>query len=677
MNEVNLLIAPGRINGMTTRNRIVMSSACTAMCSLEGYVTEQMIDYYAERGRGGAGIINVGYSYVDIRGKTGKHQMSTSEDSAIPYMRELTKAFHAASPVGTNIGAQLNHAGRQTNREITGFVPEAPSPIPGPFPTGRHMEVPEELSIARIHELVKIFAQAAWRCKEAGFDLVEIHAAHGYLLSQFISPYSNLRTDEYGGTLEKRLRIVQEVLEETRGVVGPDFPVGIRINGDDMVDGGYTIDEYRIVAQLIEKTGYVDYISVSAGQHHPDSAAAMVAPMSMPLGFLEYLGAEVRSAVEKTPIFIVGRIKNPISAEGILQRGSADYVVMTRALMADPELPNKTMTGQLDDIRPCITCMQGCTDRTWAGLDLTCLVNPAAGREKTWSRLEPAPKKKRVLVVGGGPAGMETARVAALRGHDVTLWEQSETLGGTALLASIPPHREEFSDLPRWLSTQLPKVGVKVILGKKGDSASVRLFAPDVLVAATGAKPEIPEHVPGWNLPQVITIHEALSGQKEIGDRVLILGHSTAAVETAEWLAERNKQVFLVSGAETQTWEDPMDALAYDKNSFTGRHSLMESVMQKIEFIPFKTVKAIEEGFVTLSPMGERHPCTTHYPINDVTDEQLVVDTVIIHLRQRPVRAWMEGLDNIVSEIYKVGDCREPRLAIDAMADGGRVGRLI
>ena len=183
MNEVNLLIAPGRINGMTTRNRIVMSSACTAMCSLEGYVTEQMIDYYAERGRGGAGIINVGYSYVDIRGKTGKHQMSTSEDSAIPYMRELTKAFHAASPVGTNIGAQLNHAGRQTNREITGFVPEAPSPIPGPFPTGRHMEVPEELSIARIHELVKIFAQAAWRCKEAGFDLVK--PCRSWLLIQF------------------------------------------------------------------------------------------------------------------------------------------------------------------------------------------------------------------------------------------------------------------------------------------------------------------------------------------------------------------------------------------------------------------------------------------------------------------------------------------------------------
>ena len=539
------------------------------------------------------------------------------------------------------------------------------------------MEVPEEMSIARIAEVVDIFARAALRSKEAGFDLVEVHAAHGYLLSQFISPYSNVRTDAYGGTPEKRMRMVLEVLEAVRGAVGVDYPVGIRINGDDMVDGGYTVKEYSQVARTIEDSGFADYISVSAGQHHPDGVAAMVAPMAMPMGFLEYLGAGIRSAVEKIPIFIVGRIKDPVLAEAILERGSADYCIMTRALMADPELPNKVQEGRLDDIRPCIACMQGCTDRTWAQLDLTCLVNPAAGREREWARLKPAAMKKRVLVVGGGPAGMEAARVAALRGHDVTLWEKASVLGGTSLLAAMPPRREEFGDLPRWLIGQLPKAGVKVELNRAADPASVRAFAPDVLVAATGARPEIPEHIPGWDLPHVTTVQDVLSGKAEVGERVLVIGHHTPAVECAEWLADRGRQVTLISAADTQVWEDPEADLANEKNGFTARHVLMGFVRPKIEFLPFTMVKAIEPGSVLLSKTGEQHPCTTHVRIGELEDHRLQVDTVVIHLRARPERSWMDGLAGEVPEIYKIGDCLEPRQAIDAMVDGGRVGREI
>ncbi|HEY3344620.1 MAG TPA: FAD-dependent oxidoreductase, partial [Anaerolineaceae bacterium] len=579
MSEINLLIQPGRINRMLTRNRIVMSSAITNMAAPDGSVTDQMIAYYTERGRGGAGIINTGYNYVDRRGRAGKFQMSTGPDADIASMRRLTEAFHAVAPQGSNLGSQLNHAGRQTTTDTTGMIPEGPSPIPGPLPTGKKMEVPEEMSIQRIAEVVDAFAQAARRSQEAGFDHVEIHAAHGYLLNQFISSYSNIRTDAYGGSEEKRMRMVLEVLEAVRGAVGRDYPVGIRINGDDFVDGGYTLDEYSRVAQMIENSGFADYISVSAGQHHPDGAAVMVAPMAMPMGFLEHLGAGIRAAVQDIPIFIVGRIKDPLLAEDILQRGSADYCIMTRALMADPDLPNKVMEDRLDDVRPCITCMQGCTDRTWSQLDLSCLVNPAAGREREWASLKPAEKKKRVLVVGGGPAGMEAARVAALRGHDVTLWEKTGQLGGVTLLASLPPHREEFGDLPRWLTGQLPKVGVKVELNKTAEAASVRAFAPDVLIAATGARPEIPEHIPGWDLPHVTTVHEVLEGKAVVGERVLVLGSSTAAVETAEWLAEKGKKVYLISGAPTQIWEDPEAALANDKNSFTGRHTLMGMAM--------------------------------------------------------------------------------------------------
>ena len=674
--EIQLLTQPGIVNQMEVRNRIVMSSAITNMAAPDGSVTDQMIAYYAARGRGGAGIVNTGYNFINQRGRAGKYQMSTADDANIPSMRRLTKAFHAAAPHG-KIGSQLCHAGRQTGSEHTGLPTEAPSPILGPLPTGYTKDIPEEMSPARIAEVVDDFAQAARRSKEAGFDLVEIHAAHGYLLGQFLAPFSNQRTDSYGGSFENRIRIVSEVLEAVRGAVGADYPVGIRINGDDMIDGGYTLEDYIRVAITIENSGFADYISVSAGLHHPEGVSVMVAPMSMPPGFLEYLGSGIRAAVSKIPIMLVGRIKDPVFADGILQRGSADYCIMTRALMADPEMPNKVMTGRLDDVRPCLTCMQGCTDRTWAQLDLSCLINPAAGREIEWDPIKPADHKKRVLVVGAGPAGMETARVASLRGHDVTLWEQSEQLGGTALLAALPPFRSEMGDLTRWLSDQITKAGVKIETNKRAEKESIISFQPDVLVAAAGALPEIPRHIPGWNLPHVTHIYDVLSGKSSVGQRILIVGYTTPALECADWLAEQEKTVYLISGYPTQAWEDPTSCLANDKNGFTGRYAMIDRILEQIEFLPSKMVKEITPDAVILSKTGEQHPCTTHVRMGGLEDQRLEVDTVIIHLRMRPVRSWLDGVESIVSEIHEIGDCLEPRKAIDAMADAGALARKI
>jgi 2,4-dienoyl-CoA reductase-like NADH-dependent reductase (Old Yellow Enzyme family)/thioredoxin reductase len=674
--EIQLLNQPGKINQMVVRNRIVMSSAITNMAAPDGSVTDQMIAYYAARGRGGAGIVNTGYNFINQRGRAGKYQMSTAADANIPSMRRLTEAFHAAAPDG-KIGSQLCHAGRQTTSQSTGLPTEAPSPIVGPLPTGYTKDIPEEMSPARIAEVVDDFAQAARRSKEAGFDLVEIHAAHGYLLGQFLSPFSNQRSDAYGGSFENRMRIVLEALEAVRGSVGPQYPLGIRINGDDMIDGGYTLEDYIQVAMGIEDSGFADYISVSAGLHHPEGVSVMVAPMSMPPGFLEYLGSGIRAAVSNIPVMLVGRIKDPVFADGILQRGSADYCIMTRALMADPEMPNKVMGHWLEDVRPCLTCMQGCTDRTWAQLDLSCLINPAAGRELEWSPIKPAIGKKRVLVVGGGPAGMETARVAALRGHDVTLWEQSDQLGGTALLAALPPFRSEMGDLTRWLSDQITRADVGIETNKRADKGSVAAFQPGVLVAATGARPETPRHIPGGNLPIVTNVYDALSGKSTPGQRILIIGHTTPALECADWLAEQGKKVFLISGYPTQAWEDPTACLANDKNGFTGRFAMLGRIMEQIEFLPFKTVKQINPDSVILSKTGEQHPCTTHVRMGGMEDQRLDVDTVIIHLRMRPVRSWLDGLEDIINEIHEIGDCLEPRKAIDAMADAGALARKI
>jgi 2,4-dienoyl-CoA reductase-like NADH-dependent reductase (Old Yellow Enzyme family)/thioredoxin reductase len=675
-NDIHLLLQPGKINQMVTRNRIVMSSAITNMAAPDGTVTDQLIDYYAERGRGGAAIVNTGYSFISQRGRAGKYQVSTADDGNIPSLKRLTETFHSIAPEG-KIGSQLCHAGRQTTQNTTGWQPEAPSALVGPLPTGYTKDIPEEMSIARIAEVVNEFAQAARRSQAAGFDLVEIHGAHGYLLGQFLSPFSNQRADIYGNSFDNRLRIVLEVLEAVRGSVGKDFPVGLRINGDDLMDGGYSLEDYQLVAKKIEESSFADYISVSAGLHSPQGVAAMVAPMAMPMGFLEYLGAGIRSAIKNIPIFIVGRIKDPLVAEGILQRGSADYCIMTRALMADPELPNKIGEDRLDDIRPCIACMQGCTDRTWSQLDLTCLVNPSAGREREWARLNIANNKKRVLVVGGGPAGMETARLASVRGHQVTLWEQSDHLGGASLIAAKPSRRDELGDLPRWLSNQIIKTGVKIELNHRADAAAVIQFAPDVLVAATGALPEIPRNIPGWDLPHVLDLYSVLSEKVQTGQRVLVLGHDTQSVECAEWLSERGKKVTLISGFETPAWGDPWEDLANDKNSFTGRFTLMAPLREKIEFLPFMMVKSIEPNFVVISKTGEQPPCTTHVRIDALEDKKLEMDTVIIHLRLRSQRDWANGLGDKIPEIYFIGDCLEPRKALDAMADAGRVARRI
>jgi 2,4-dienoyl-CoA reductase-like NADH-dependent reductase (Old Yellow Enzyme family) len=420
------LFSPIRINSLEIKNRLFMPPMATGYATIRGEVTDRLIAYYVERAKGGPGLITVEFTYVNPTGKLFDHMLGLYDDEMISGLEKLTEAIHQN---GAKIAIQISHAGRRTHSNVTGSIPVAPSPIPR-----LNGEVPKELSIGEIQRLIGDFVSSAIRAKDAGFDAVMVHMAHGYLINQFLSPLSNRRQDQYGGTIEGRARFGIEIIRGIREHLGEDFPITCRYCADEFMEMGFDIDQSKQVAKLIVQSG-IDAIDVSAGTHETDYI--MSAPSSIPNGFLVHLSAALKEVVQ-VPVGIVGRIADPFLAEDILAKGKADFVSMGRALIADPELPLKAHEGRFLEIRPCTACNQGCNDRMYQHLDISCQTNPMTGRELDF-KIEPAIEKKRVLIVGAGPAGLEAARVAALRGHEVHLYERDQDLGGQLKLASKPP----------------------------------------------------------------------------------------------------------------------------------------------------------------------------------------------------------------------------------------------
>lgn len=519
------LFEPIRLAGVTFPNRIVMGSMHTGLETMENGM-ERLARFYAERARGGAGIIVTGGMAVCPEGGLGPEAAAIHDDAQVEQIRPVTEAVHRE---GGRIFLQLFHAGRYAYKEMTGLDPVAPSPIQAPI----NRTAPRELSEEEIEQTIQAFVDGALRARAAGFDGVEIMGSEGYLINQFLSPVTNRRTDRWGGTFTNRCRFGVEIAKRIRAAVGSQYPVIFRMSGLDLIPNSTTLEETVRFAQLLEEAG-VDALNVGIGWH--ESQVPTIA-MMVPRGSFVWVAREIKAAVG-IPVMASNRINDLRLAEQCLREGMCDLVSLARPFLADPQIVNKSKAGRFDEVNTCIACNQACLDHIFSGKPVSCLVNPEAGREKELA-IKPAAMQKRVAVVGAGPAGLEAARVLAIRGHQVVLFEREQQVGGQLNYARLVPDKEEFDETLRYYRTQLGKHGVDVRCGVEVTVEMLRTEAFDEVVLATGVIPRRPD-LPGIDLPHVVSYTDVFEGKAEIGRRVVIIGAGGIACDLAHMLCEWN-----------------------------------------------------------------------------------------------------------------------------------------
>ena len=640
--KFNRLFEPITIGGMEVKNRIAMAPVAMRYNTPSGTITQRVVDHYAERAKGGTGLIIVEATTVDWPvGKVGACPLRLDGNQFIHGFSDLVEAAHA---YGAKVAVQLQHVGGQTNRNNTeGEQPVAPSVVP--FPRG---DTPRELTIHEIRHIVAQFADSILRAKTAGFDAVEIHGSHGYLVTQFHSPYFNKRTDMYGGSFENRMRFTLEIIEAAREKVGPEFPIIFRFSADEHVEGGVDLEEAKRIAKRVEEAG-VDAIDISAGVHA--ARPWIFPPMAMPRGCNVHLAEGVKKVVD-IPVIVVGRLGDLALAEQTLAEERADMIALGRPLLADAYLPRKAAQGCLEDICPCISC-NACIDRLVHGWSVRCAVNPALGNEGEYS-LVPAPKSRRVLVAGGGPAGMEAARVAALRGHQVLLYEKASELGGQLLLASRPSFKEDVRDLLEYLKTQVKKSGVQVELGQEVNGELVEKVGPDVLVLATGAEPLRPV-IAGVDGENVTTAEAVLRGEADVGRRVVVAGGGRLGLEMALHLAQEGSEVSLV---------EMQGEVGADMEACERTYLLQRLDEQEVSILTDRSIRSIVERGA------------------EVVDREwnsaiLACDTVVLALGATPNVSLSQKVQGSVAEVHVIGDCVEPRRIYEAVHEAWWVATRI
>jgi 2,4-dienoyl-CoA reductase-like NADH-dependent reductase (Old Yellow Enzyme family)/thioredoxin reductase len=643
----NRLFEQVQVGPLTLKNRLILPGMERGYATPLGEVTQRYVDYIEARARGGVGLIVVESTYVEPSGKVRLAQLGVHDNSLIPGLRRLADVCHAH---GVKIGTQITHAGRQTSSQFTGKQPIAPSSIScSRVPSS---EPVREMAVAEIEAYVRKFAEAAKRLQDAGFDLIEVHGAHGYLINQFVSPYTNKRNDAYGGTAEKRMRFPLEIVAAVRAAVGEGLAISYRLSAHEFVEGGLVPEDLVPLVKALERAG-VDIVGVSAGNY--DSVVWTTPGPDCPPGYYAELAKPIKAAL-KIPVYVAGRINTPELAERLIREGKTDLVAMARVLHADPEMPNKARQGKVEEIRRCVYCMH-CSDLLSSNQLVSCLVNPAAGRERTFQRVGSASAPKRVVVAGGGPAGLAAARSLASKGHKVILFEKEAKMGGQIPYAASAPHKEEFIEVVSYLIRQVDKLGVEVRMGKTATVEAVMALNPDVAVIATGARPNYPP-IQGIDPTSVRTALEVLGGKASIPGKALVMGGGMTGCETAEYLANRGSEVVLV---------EMTDALARDagsRSSYPIKKRVSEH--QHIQIHLLTIVTEVGDDYAVLQQGG----------VSMRVEELglIVVSTGMLAdrtLADALIAAGFKG------QLHVIGDSERPRKAADAIYEGETLGLML
>ena len=678
MKDFKKLYEPGRIGDLEIRNRFVMPPMAVPLCSEEGFAGERIKKYLEARAKGGVGLIITGLAAIDADYVLPGGHLAIYDDKFIPGMYEMINAVHVH---GAKIFPMLWHPGRQW---------EGPSELVAPsaiacrsFMYGDR-EVPRELTTGEVEGLVEKFGDGARRVQLAGADGVALHATHGYLIHQFLAPFTNARQDKYGGSVEGRARFSVEITENIREKCGPDFPIDIRM-GQDFLIPGNTPDELRALARIMEDAG-VACIGASGGHHEATREklyGGTTSTMQVPPGW-ELEDAETIKSAVSVPVFAVGGLGVDLAlAERVLEEGKADFIQMGRPLIADPDLPIKVITGRVDEINWCIRCGE-CHPHDMDSLrrpGLRCTVNAFVSKEADpeW-RITPAAKPKKVVVVGGGPGGMEAARVAALRGHDVTLYDRDDKLGGLLNVAMKPPGKgEKGMELNiRYLSNEVKRLGVKVELGVEVTPELVEKAKPDVVVLAIGSTPLKPE-IPGVDGKNVFTVRDVLSGKGKTGKKVAVLGGGGNGAEVASYLAAEGKDVTIIEILPPEELEKDTGRgkpTRLQKEIYPNLWGLARELprryrMQLIKMLGGYGVKAIYGAETT-----------------EITDKGLTIkvgdgkrfikaDSVVLAVGDKPNNRLYGKLFSKVPELYRVGDCVKPRREMEAISEAAYVALKI
>ncbi|MDR1206443.1 MAG: FAD-dependent oxidoreductase [Peptococcaceae bacterium] len=542
------LFTPIKIGAVELKNRIVMPSL-TNHFAKDGFVMEQAVEYYSVRARGGAAMICVEDGIVEFpRGNNVNEPVAVDDDKYIPMLSRLAAAIKKNGAVPA---IQLSHAGRRAGRPVNakgemettrGFMPVAPSMIGHPRPG---FIVPRELEISEIEELVEKFGQGARRCVEAGFEVIGLHCAHMYLCGEFLSPWANIRTDKYGGSLENRIRFVLEILARMQKEMN-GIPLMMRMNGVEP-PGGNTLDDIREIARRVESAG-VKAISVSAGFGPVIKFRNIVstqAPIGTPEGVLMPYAENIKAGVS-IPVMVGNAIRDPQYMEQAIREGRCDIITLGRPHIADPEWVNKVKAGREEEVRPCICCCQGCQGSVMKGKPMTCILNPLVGKEADPElRITKTKDPKKVLVIGAGPAGLETALTAAARGHNVTVWEKDGQIGGTLRLAEIPPRKDVLRKVIRYFENRVKNLHLKIEYNREATEENVDAFRPDVVVVAVGGKSFVPP-IKGIDSSIVHMAHDVLRNSGINAKRAVVVGGGQVGIELSEYLAERDAQITIV-----------------------------------------------------------------------------------------------------------------------------------